>query len=218
MDRGLICIIGGGPSAADLDTSTLKPAFVIGVNDAAFHKPCDAFFSNDHKYALRTMRQIETYPGERHLSVKSRALHLFRNVRSTVTIWERLYSGCPTLKRGRLSSGGHNTPGCSGYVALNLAAQMEANRVILFGYDMDDDYRYFFSETPYPRIKVPQVRGSFDKVAPWYRERGIEILNANPDSRIGAFPKITHEEAYAIIASHQVAPLRSAVRAGSSQP
>lgn len=201
-NRGLICIIGGGPSAAVVDTARLKPAFVLGVNDAAFHKPCDAFFSNDHKYALRIAKAIEAFPGECHLSIKPEHLARFRKW-SAATVWTRAFSNVPSTAPGVLASGGATVPGCSGYVALNLAAQMGAKRIILFGYDFDDVYRYFFSASPFPRIKIPGVIASFRKVAPWYREHGIEVLNANSRSQVDAFPTITHAEAYAIAAAHQ---------------
>lgn len=191
----IINLIGGGPSAEDLDTSRLK-GLRIGINDAAFHKPCDVFFTNDHGYALRIRQQIEGFPGPRHLAVRQRFFERFRNW--DATIWRRVDQIEPATRSVELSSGPAGTPGCSGYVAINLAAQLGAKTVLLFGYDFHPVYRCFFSPDPYPRISVPEVVESFRKVAPWYKRRGVRVLNANPDSAIDAFPKITHEEAFAL--------------------
>lgn len=197
MDWTLTFILGGGPSAADVDTSRLRPgAVVLGVNDAALHKPCDAFFSNDHNYALRIRAHIEGYPGERHLSVYDRNRPLFDGWQ--VKLWRRVLIDTPCESPDLLASGRPGVPGCSGYVALNLAAQMGAKTIVLFGYDFDDRYTYFFNGAPYPRKEIGGVIKSFRSVAPHYAKRGIKVLNANPRSRVDAFEKITHEAAYAL--------------------
>lgn len=197
MDWTLTYILGGGPSAASIDTERLRAGGkVIGVNDAAFHKPCDAFFSNDHNYALGIRAQIESYPGERHLSVYDRNRHQFDGWQAQ--LWRRVLSDTPSMTKGVLCSGRPGVPGCSGYVAPNLAAQKGAKTIVLLGYDFDDDYRYFFSGTPYPRKEIGGVIKSFRAVAPHYAKRGICILNANPASKIDAFPTITHDKAYAM--------------------
>lgn len=194
MDWSLTYIVGGGPSAAELDTSRLRGGVVLGVNDAAFHKPCHAFFTNDHGYALGIKDAIASYPGERHLSV--RVQHQDRFKGWPVTIWTRVFEDTPRRTPGVLASGRHGVPGCSGYVALNLAAQMGAKRIILFGYDFANVYRYFFDPAPFPRKDVPGVRESFATVAPWYARNKVEILNASPGSALNAFDIITHAQAY----------------------
>lgn len=191
----IISLIGGGPSAKDLDTTRLK-GLRIGINDAAFHKPCDVFFSNDHGYCLGIRRSIEDFPGARHLSIRQRFFERFRNW--DATIWQRVDKEAPSTRSLELSSGPMGTPGCSGYVALNLAAQIGAKTIILFGYDFHPVYRYFFRAEPYPRVKIPGVIESFRKVKVHYDRRGIRILTANPESAIDAFPRITHEEAFAV--------------------
>lgn len=186
-------IIGGGPSAAGLDTARLVGGIRLGVNDAAFHKPCDVYFSNDHGYALRTKDKILAFPGERHLAVRPQFMTKFAGW--DARLWQRWDWEWPSRRPDALSSGPVGTPGCSGYVALNLAAQMGARRIVLFGYDFDRDYRYFFSRDPYPRVKIPEVIASFRQVAPWYIRQGIEVINANPASAIDAFPRLSHAEA-----------------------
>lgn len=189
-------IIGGGPSAAGLDTMRLNGGVRLGVNDAAFHKPCDAFFSNDHGYALRSRDKIEAFAGERHLAIRLKFFGRFLGW--DARLWQRRDWQNPSIVPGSLSSGPEGTPGCSGYVALNLAAQMGAKRIVLFGYDFDADYRYFFSDEPHMRVCVPEVIASFRDVAPWYAKKGIRILNANLKSAIDAFPRFGHAVAIAL--------------------
>lgn len=194
MDWSLTWIIGGGPSAGHLNSRKLTGGVRLGVNDAAFYKPCDAFFSNDHNYAQRILVTLKAFRGERHLSIKPAHLQDFAH--PWLNVWTRVYEDAPTLEPGKLASGGPTVPGCSGYVALNLAAQMGAKRIVLFGYDFDPTYRYFFKDAPYPRVSIDGVIASFDAVAPWYAAQGIEVLNANPGSRIKAFRRISHQDAY----------------------
>lgn len=192
-------IIGGGPSAGPIDTSKLTGGVRLGVNDAAFHKPCDAFFSNDHGWALSARSQIEGFAGERHLAVRKRFMERFAGWQ--VRLWQRMDEVNPSTTSGRLSSGAAGTPGCSGYVALNLAVQMGAKRIVLFGYDFHDNYRYFFTDQPHDRIRIPEVIASFRQVAPWYTGRGIKIVNANRDSAIDAFPRMSHQNAIEAMAA-----------------
>jgi hypothetical protein len=197
MDWSRVFVLGGGPSAESVDVSKLTGGVVVGVNDAAFYKPgCHVFFSNDHNYALHVRDRIEAFPGERHLSVRARNFLLFQGWKAT--LWTRVTEQWPTRRPRQLSSGDKNTPGCSGYVVLNLLAQKGAKTIILFGYDFHADYHYFFDTTPHARKRVSEVIESFRRVAPWYRREGIKIWNANPYSAIDAFPRISHEAAYGL--------------------
>lgn len=181
-------IVGGGPSAATVDTAPLRRSgVVLGVNDATFHKACDAFFSNDHNYARGILSRLAELPGERHLAVRKRHWHQFTGW--PVRLWERVETAEPATRPGVLSSGRVGDPACSGYVALNLAAQQGARRIVLLGYDFHDEYTYFFDDKPFPRVRVPEVRETFRAVAPWYAARGIEVVNANLASAIDAFPR-----------------------------
>jgi hypothetical protein len=198
MDWRHAWVIGGGPSAASVDVDRLCGGVVVGVNDAAFHKSCQVFFSNDHRYAIRIRSQIEAFPGERHLSVRERNWPMFQGW--PVTLWRRVTSEWPSQRRSEVSSGSIETPGCSGYVVLNFLAQMGVRAIVLFGYDFHQDYRYFFNNMPHNRRDIPGVMSSFHKVAPWYVRQGIKIWNASPGSAIKAFPILTHDEAYRLAA------------------
>lgn len=195
MNWSTTFIIGGGPSAGPLDTGALAGLGVrLGVNDAALHKPVDAFFSNDHNYALGARAAIDALGVPVHLSVWHRNWCQFEDWPSA-TIWRRIHSAEPAMMPGCLSSGPHGTPGCSGYVAINLAVQMGARRIVLFGYDFHETYSYFFSNALHDRRDIPGVIRSFREISPIYRKCGIEIVNTNSGSAISAFEKMPHHEA-----------------------
>ncbi len=197
MSWATTLIIGGGPSAGPLDAGALAGLGMrLGVNDAALHKPVDAFFSNDHNYVLGIRPALEALTVPLHFSVWHSKWHLFEGWRGP-QIWRRVSSAEPSQAPGCLSSGPYPTPGCSGFVAINLAVQMGARRVVLFGYDFHDDYKYFFDTSGHDRKQIEGVRKSFADVAPHYRRRCVEIVNANPDSAITAFARMTHQEAIA---------------------
>lgn len=86
----------------------------------------------------------------------------------------------------------------SGAAAISLAAHFGVRRIVLLGFDMTMDgdsshwhrgYGHKHPEKFFPR----HLRG-FPTIAEDAKVRGIEILNANPGSAIGAFPKVSLKE------------------------
>ncbi len=88
----------------------------------------------------------------------------------------------------------------SGYQAINLAVHLGAKRIILLGYDMrqdggrnnwHDEARPLASPDVYKQSMLPH----FDTLVEPLRERGVEVINATPDSALECFPKISLEDA-----------------------
>lgn len=186
MTHRVVSIFGGGPSAADLDTRKL-PGLVIGVNDAGLLKPCDIWFTLDHNYALEVSDRINRLPAstEAHVCALHKNWHLFEKVYTL--LWRRVHTAVPPLDGQSLSSGPPGTPGCSGYVAINLAAALGARTIYLHGYDFHEPYRYWFDDAVHARLRVPDVIRSFRAVARQYEGMGIEVINCNPNSAIRCF-------------------------------
>jgi len=182
----IVSIFGGGPSAADLDTRKL-PGLVIGVNDAGLLKPCDIWFTLDHNYALEARERIDRLPAltEVNLCMLHRNVHLFSDWRGRY--WRRVHTAVPPLDGQSLSSGPAGTPGCSGYVAINLAAALGGRTIYLHGYDFHEPYRYWFDDAVHARREVRAVIRSFRAVALQYEGMGIEVINCNPNSAIRCF-------------------------------
>lgn len=96
--------------------------------------------------------------------------------------------------------------GNSGAAAVSVAVQAGAKRIILLGFDMKRDEakthwhrEYYPPETkkgaPSP-LTAPYHRWAtgFENIARDAQKMGIEILNANPDSAIPHFKKVTVKE------------------------
>lgn len=96
--------------------------------------------------------------------------------------------------------------GNSGAAAISIAAHTGAKRIILLGFDMNlssdkmqhwhDVYQRGKVETEKRLRNLPfdkHLRG-FEDIAKDAKKRGIEIINASPDSAITQFPKYTVKE------------------------
>ncbi len=194
-------LIGGGISAGQVDPASLE-GFTIGLNEAGILKPCDFWFSLDHNYAREVMpRVLRAYkPTAVHVCCRP----IFNGQFPGINIWQRQFASEPIVAGphfGRwLSDGGVHRAGCTGWTAINLAAQMRAEEIYLHGFDFHQDYRYWYApDEAYPRIEVPAVVRMFNKVAAWYALRGIRVVNCNPDSSITGFeygtaPSVHHHK------------------------
>lgn len=182
-------IIGGGPSVSSFPLSPLNGKFVISVNNA-YQFPCTSvlWFGdlpwhewNEEKLKSFTKPKITCHPA-------------FNNKPGFIVFKRGKPQGIDTRK-GHVS---WNT--CSGGSAINLAWHLKAKRVILIGFDMQKDSQgntHFHKEhkksPKNPPFKV--YLESFEKIALDAKFLGFEIFNANPQSGMDYFPKISTEEA-----------------------
>lgn len=87
----------------------------------------------------------------------------------------------------------------SGYQAVHVAAHLGAKRILLLGFDMHakngehwhGDHRW---RAGY-QSRYELFANAFNKVAPEYAKRGVEVINCTPGSALKAFPMATLEEA-----------------------
>jgi hypothetical protein len=102
---------------------------------------------------------------------------------------------------------GLNTGRNSGYQAINLAVHLGAKRIVLLGYDMHAPLvngrpkSHWFGD--HPGGTSPSV---YSQMLPWFEtlvkplaERGIEVVNATPGSKIGCFPKKSLQDALPVV-------------------
>ena len=88
-------------------------------------------------------------------------------------------------------------PGClawggnSGYAGINLAAQLGAEKIVLVGYDMKGASHWHGEHDPAVKkpFNFPMWVPRFKELADAAKGRGIEILNASPDSALTCFTK-----------------------------
>lgn len=98
---------------------------------------------------------------------------------------------------GVIGSGGN-----SGFQAINIAAQFGATRILLIGFDMHTGgglhwygaNRWNGANNPAPP-NLMRWRDAFEHQAGALRGRGIEVVNASPDSALVCFPHKTIEQA-----------------------
>jgi hypothetical protein len=98
---------------------------------------------------------------------------------------------------GTVGGGGNST-----FQAVNLAAQFGAKRILLIGVDMIGSH---FHPDHKPPLRNPDPdcfqrwRKFLDDAAPIYASWGCTIINCSPISTVSAYPKLTLEEALALI-------------------
>lgn len=202
-----IYIVGGGPSLENYNWDLLRGRFVIGLNRAFEVLPwADIIYFTDLQF-------FEKY--------KDRGL--LDHAGEVITIAGKIKDPRVTVFKNTGPSGLDLEPGClrhgknSGYAAINLAVHLHAARIVLLGFDMHSDtvavtrirdrvVRRLPGKTHwhsgYNRNVTPKTYAAmlvhFPSLAEPLKKLGIEIFNANPDSKIEAFPKISLESAHLV--------------------
>lgn len=184
-------IIGGGESLRDFDFSKLKGELVIGVNRAYERVDCTIMFATDAQYHKWITK------GEMGDEAKRR-FEEFKGYKVWLDSQRYSYKGvhCLTGLNGEGLSfsmkAGLKHGGNSGYGALNLAVCLGGNPIYLLGFDMKgkggkqswwhDGYPKTQGESVYKKFKT-----YFESVAPILKEKGVRVVNLNPDSAMTCF-------------------------------
>lgn len=198
-DRPLY-IVGGGPSLRGYDISKLRRrGRVLGVNRAPELVPCDAFFTQDRRFAHYWRSTICGWVADGIECIV--ALPENRadcRVPGAVNILRGGEADIPSL--GLIDHGKH-----SGYGALRVALLKGATDITLLGYDLTNDGRdkpthwhggYPEYEKGVARLRIYYDRWAraFDRIASELPVGAI-VRNANPGSAVRCFPFTTYEEA-----------------------
>jgi hypothetical protein len=98
---------------------------------------------------------------------------------------------------GKVGGGGN-----SGFQALNLAAQLGANRILLVGFDMTDGAgAHWYGRNNWHMANNPDEsafrrwRPALDAAAPVLAARGVDVVNASPASALSGFRKASIDAA-----------------------
>jgi hypothetical protein len=220
-EGGEVWILGGGPSvpiqfnvpkdiiekvtAQELPPSTYSPYMsqihnkhVIGVNLAFLIGDwIDIIFFGDSKFFKRFRAEIASYKAIK-VSCNSKAISASYHKDNIKYLPKDGSAPYGLTKNSKKLSWNQN----SGCAAINLAANLGAKRIILLGFDMKLDknnkqhWHSFYSTANRKEINpksLPFQRHlrSMDAIARDARKRGIEIINANPDSAIEHFKKMS---------------------------
>jgi hypothetical protein len=186
------------PSVYSPYMSAIHNKHVIGVNVAyLIGNWIDMVFFGDSGFFERNMDQLANFPGIR--------ITCFSGARSCD--WVKCVDYDTQHRRGispnpNKVSWNRN----SGAAAISIAANTGAKRIILVGFDMklDDTSRqhwhdiYGRGEIKEPRrianLPFPRHLAGFQEISFDAKKRGIEIINACPDSAITQFRKTTVKE------------------------
>jgi len=90
----------------------------------------------------------------------------------------------------------------SGYQCINLAYLFGAKRIVLLGYDMQpatNGRTHWHSEprqSNFAQVLKLSMLPHFETLVQPLKEAGVEVLNANPNSALQCWPKVTVEQVF----------------------
>lgn len=191
-----------GPSltAADAEAITRARAAdavrVVAVNDAFRLLPtADLLYACDARW-WDTHAGVPAFAGERWTQDTNKGVEAGRRWGLNVVRSER--TDRPLLDGDAIGQGFN-----SGFQAVNLAALMGADRIVLVGFDMglaEDGTSHFFGDHPGKlNVLSPYAMfiAAFEAAAPCYAEAGVEVLNASRRTALKCFPLIPLERVLA---------------------
>lgn len=100
---------------------------------------------------------------------------------------------------GHVGAGGN-----SGFQAINLAVQFGAKRILLVGFDMQDNHgEHWYGRNHWPMANNPnnenfrRWRAALETAAVDLQRMGVEVVNASPNSGLKCFRKASVEQTLA---------------------
>jgi hypothetical protein len=194
--KDIFFIVGGGASVTE---SELWPIYgarsVIAVNEAAFLLPhFSAAVSIDHQFmAHRAARLCEI--------ALLCPVYLCPPKHAAQSLQDKIPDAVFLRETSKWDAHGiHRRGGSSGYAALNAAVLMGATRIVLVGFDYKrtGGRKNWHGAYTWPQNEnFASWARAFDPLVALFAERGIEVVNASPDSAMTAFPRMTLEQALA---------------------
>lgn len=193
--KDLTCyLIGGGPSLKDFDFNLLTHKKTISINKAFLYVPntdvlywSDSVFYNGHSKYIHKFNGLKVT--NKPKPVKEDIINLKHTGRTGLE-----------LDPSALRSGNN-----SGYAAINLAYHLGAKNIVLLGYDMactqTDTHFHGGYDLGHPdkHFYERQMIPYFESLVQPLKDEGVNVFNANPESKLECFPKITLEQALNLV-------------------
>lgn len=185
-----VFVLASGPSVNAIDLSLLKGRRVVAVKSSWLMYPAaDVLFFADGRWWKQPELRPKAFAGmvvTTAAEIGDPSVLKLRKVTPTA-----LSSDPGSVALARTSTTG----------AINLAVHFGAARIVLLGVDgkLAADGRRHCHGLKWPWTKGAEPRSFEDQaaeyraIAPSARKLGVEIVNANPDSAINAFPKLPFE-------------------------
>ena len=184
-DDEVVYLVGGGPSLENFDWNRLKGKKVIAINRAFQVLPfADVMYWTDARFYRWYASEITNFKG---LKVTCRPVP--ENPSDVIFLKS---NGANTIDtRPSYISHGNN----SGYGAINLAVKLGAKRIYLLGYDMNADSNKTHWHNGYNISHNTSIYGrmvaQFTPLVDILPRMGVEVWNANPNSKLECFRKCT---------------------------
>lgn len=215
-EGGQCIIIGGGPSI--LEQFEIPPKVVksvyFGKQSPLIYSPYLEPIHNEHVIAVNMAYQMGPwidmmfFGDSKFWKLQKDGILNFAGLRITCAIEGRKYQRLKYVrKNGSKPSGITEEPTMvswnlnSGAAAINLAIHTGVKRIILLGFDMNLDKEqnqhwhkvYAGNKRTVQSVFRKQLIG-FPAIAADAKRLGVEIINANPNSKINDFPKMNFKD------------------------
>ena len=193
MWPGATCyVIGGGPSIGDLseeDWNVIRKKRTIVTNNAYLIASwAEVLFFMDWKWFEQHENKLKRYHG----------------LKVTIAAQGRGKKGILFCERGSKNllapySWVINNGSNSGYCGINLAVHFGVKRIILVGFDMalrdkkhnyHNEHQRVMKDNTYREQFLP----AFESLPDPLRKKGVEVLNATPESALKTFPFVSLKE------------------------
>lgn len=182
-------LLGCGSSAKGIDFQSLRTkGALMGITQSALHTECDHIFTLDLSFATTHADLFKTYGKNGHITT-------FANNRREKpdgsTHWIREDGVPPSRTPHHLGTGLRGCPN-AGLTAINLAVQLGAKEIYLLGVDLEEANAYWCPRGPESskRYHREDILRNFDYCSGFYKDWGVRIMNASPNSCIKCFPKV----------------------------
>ena len=184
-----VYIIGGGPSLKGFDWNRLKGKKVIAINRAYEVMPnADALYWTDSRFYRWFKNDIN------NLNTLKVTCRPFNGIPNDVVLLKANSAMILDMRPDSISHGNN-----SGYGAINLAAKLGAKKIYLLGYDMNSEgnntHWHSGYESRHNHSIYNKMMRYFESLPAELKKHGIEVYNANPQSKLDVFPKCTIDEA-----------------------
>jgi len=184
------------PSAYSLYLKPIHDKHVIGVNAAFLIGDwIDMVFFGDKGWFLMNRVQLAKFPGMKVTCHPKFASNEFASERIKYLQRDKDHGKGISPNKGKVCWNGN-----SGAAAISVAVNAGAKRIILLGFDMklgDNDKQHWhglYGTANRRKVEPKSLPFSrhlhgFPIIARDAKERGVEIINASPDSAIDVFPR-----------------------------
>ena len=188
---GTVFIVGGGPSVKDLDLSFMEKKHVIGVNDSfLLGEWVDVCFFGDFPWLAKHSEKLAAWAGLRVTSQPK--AHGIPGIHSIRRREQRGFG--PPHQLGWYKN--------SGAASVCLAVRMGAAKIVLVGFDMklskEGDSNWHPNNLTLNNAET-YCRFCYNfeclRLDLSHAHPKVQIFNANPDSGLEIFPKLTYNEA-----------------------